>query len=70
MQEFKFLEEEHWYGGYVNDGIEQPYTSNSDCKVDLSFNDGSNQMVDFFISNKGRLLVDAIVTDLLIQSDA
>ncbi|AVM42673.1 glycoside hydrolase family 31 protein [Fastidiosipila sanguinis] len=56
MQEFKFLEEEHWYGGYVNDGIEQPYTSNSDCKVDLSFNDGSNQMVDFFISNKGRLL--------------
>lgn len=56
MQKFKFLENEHWYGGYVNDGIEQPYTKNSRCNINLTYNDGSNQMVDFFISNKGRLL--------------
>ena len=52
----KFLENEYWWGGLSEDGLNMPYGANSNMKVDLCRDAVSNQYVSLFVSNQGRIL--------------
>lgn len=52
---FKFMDNEKWYGGCVNDGINMPYFENKKA-FDLETGNDSNQATSFFISTKGRYI--------------
>ena len=51
--EIKFLENEHWWGGVVDEGINMPYQENYP-EIDLNECNYGNQVTSFFISSKGR----------------
>ena len=49
----EFLDNEYWWGGVVDEGVNMPYKSNYP-EVDLNKDHYSNQVTSFFISSKGR----------------
>lgn len=51
--EIKFLDNEYWWGGAVDEGIFMPYINNYPL-ADLNNNNFGNQATSFFISSKGR----------------
>ena len=51
--EIKFLDNEYWWGGAVDEGIFMPYINNYPL-ADLNDNNFGNQATSFFISSKGR----------------
>ena len=51
----KFLPNEKWYGGCVDDGINMPY-SDKVSAIDLEKVCLANQVTSFFISTKGRYI--------------
>lgn len=51
--EIKFLEDEYWWGGAVDEGIHMPYVKDYP-KADLNQSHYANQVTSFFISSKGR----------------
>ncbi|WP_092754621.1 glycoside hydrolase family 31 protein [Hydrogenoanaerobacterium saccharovorans] len=54
--ELRFLEKEYWYGGYVTEGVRQPYGAESDVVLDLTQNSTPNQAMPLFVSTHGRWL--------------
>lgn len=52
----KMFPGEVFYGGAVTDGINQPYTENSEQELDLTRNQTPNQMMPLLISTAGRWL--------------
>lgn len=51
--EIKFLDNEYWWGGVVDEGINMPYIDNYP-QIDINESNYSNQVTSFFISSKGR----------------
>ena len=51
--EISFLENEYWWGGAVDEGVNMPYIDNYP-EVDLNNDHFGNQVTSFFISSKGR----------------
>ena len=51
--EISFFENEHWWGGVVDEGINMPYVDNC-FEIDLNDDNYGNQVTSFFISSKGR----------------
>ena len=51
--EIKFLDNEYWWGGAVDEGLFMPYINNYP-QADLNESNYSNQATSFFISSKGR----------------
>ena len=51
--EIKFLDNEYWWGGAVDEGIFMPYINNYPL-ADINDNNFGNQATSFFISSKGR----------------
>lgn len=51
--EIKFLDDEYWWGGAVDEGIYMPYI-NDYHEIDLNNTNCGNQVTSFFISSKGR----------------
>ena len=49
----KFLDNEYWWGGAIDEGIHMPYIKDYP-KADLNQSHYSNQVTSFFISSKGR----------------
>ena len=49
--EIKFLDNEYWWGGAVDEGIFMPYINNYPL-ADLNDNNFGNQATSFFISSK------------------
>lgn len=49
------LEDEFWWGGLVDDGLQMPYGQDNLYR-DIRFNNSSNQGMPLFISNKGRYI--------------
>ena len=53
---FKFLKNEFWYVGVVNDGYQFPLNENSTYNIDFSTNDTFNQIMPMALSSKGRFI--------------
>lgn len=51
--EIKFLENEYWWGGVIDEGIHMPYFDNYQ-EIDINECNYGNQVTSFFISSKGR----------------
>ena len=52
----KFLKDECWYGGIINDGYKFPLTCEDTYFIDLTKNDTYNQINPLFVSTKGRFI--------------
>ena len=53
--EFKILENEYWWGGSIDKGTDNPFSSTSVYEEDLSIT-GGNQTMPLYISSKGRYI--------------
>ena len=51
--EIKYLDDEYWWGGVIDEGINMPYADNYQL-IDLNEYNYGNQVTSFFISSKGR----------------
>lgn len=54
-QEIQFLENEYWWGGIVDEGINMPFSNFYSLK-DINENNYNNQVTSFFISSSGRFI--------------
>lgn len=50
------LENEHWYGGFVTTGDQQPFHEATNLELDLTVNTTPNQGMPLFLSSKGRYI--------------
>ncbi len=54
---FNLLENEYWWGGVVNKGIDAPYSAEKGDDIDIyKFRDSLDQCAPVFVSSKGRYL--------------
>ena len=52
----KFLENEYWYPGVVNDGYQFPLDKEAQYTMDFSTNNTFNQVMPVLFSSKGRYI--------------
>ncbi|SCJ05652.1 Alpha-xylosidase [uncultured Clostridium sp.] len=53
---FRMIDDEYWYGGVVDQGINYPLNNNSEYEYDIRINESCNQVQPIMLSNKGRYI--------------
>ena len=54
--EVVILDNEYWWGGSVNAGHEMPYSTGSDCLLNLYGDRENDQFAPLLVSSKGRYI--------------
>lgn len=53
--EIQILQDEYWWGGVVDLGLQMPYDCNSNSRINVG-HEGEDQSASLFLSNKGRYM--------------
>ncbi|MHB1484114.1 MAG: glycoside hydrolase family 31 protein [Saccharofermentanales bacterium] len=64
-----FLENEHWWGGAIVDGLAMPFCAGSHHKRELDHNNTYNQAAPFLLSDKGRFIWCEFAFEFIIDDN-